>query len=199
MFFIKKNICPYCESEISSKFACGFCCKILKNLINRYNTKTENCFYITAPFIYKSIIRDAILKFKFEKRKEFCKSFCHFMALCDVSFFDVMVCVPTYDETFNSSKELCYLLSKKIKLKFLKDAVFKIKKTKHQHDCSLKERQTNLRKAFKADKKKISGKTVLICDDIITTKSTVKEMALCLKEAGAKKVGAISFAISENL
>ena len=199
MLIKKKYICPYCETEIEGKIACGFCCKILKHLINLKNEEIKHCSYIAAPFIYKSIIRDAILKFKFEKRKEFCKSFCHFMIFDRIKLFDLLVCVPTFEKEFNSSKELSKVLSKKIKIHFCENAVIKIRKTKHQHNCSLKERLTNLKGAFKADENKVCGKHILICDDIITTKSTIKEIAFSLKKAGAKSVGAVSFAISQNL
>ena len=195
--FFRRKYCPFCGDEIKNNKVCRYCCNILKQLINKKVKKTKDCCYLTAPFIYKDIVREAILDFKFEKKKEFCKNFCYFMLGCKIDSFDIMVCVPTYEKKFNSSKELAKVLSKKLKIKFYKDAVIKTKKTKNQHNCAIKERLINLKGAFKANQKLVDGKRVLICDDIITTASTIQEISNALKKAGASYVGAIAFAISD--
>ncbi len=196
--FFKRIYCPFCGDEIKNNKACRYCCSILKQLINKKVSKTKDCSYFTAPFIYNDIVREAILDFKFEKKKEFSKNFCYFMLGCKIDFFDIMVCVPTYEKKFNSSKELAKVLSKKLKMKFYKDAVIKTKRTKNQHNCTIKERLTNLKGSFKADQTIVKGKKVLICDDIITTASTIQEISDALKKAGALHVGAIAFAMSDR-
>ena len=196
--FFKRIYCPYCGDEIKKNTACKFCCSILKSLINKKVGKTKDCSYFTAPFLYKDIVREAILDFKFNKKREFCKSFCHFITIHKTNFFDLIVCVPTFEKKFNSSKELCKVLSKKFKIKFYKNAVIKIKKTKNQHNCEIKERLINLKDSFKADPKIVKNKKILICDDIITTAATIQEISKVLKEAGAKHIEAISFAISDK-
>ena len=196
--FFKRIYCPYCGDEIKKNTACKFCCNILKNLVNKKVCRTKDCSYFTAPFLYKDIVREAILDFKFNKKKEFCKSFCHFMQIRKANSFDLMVCVPTFDKKFNSSKELSKVLSKKFKIKFCKNAVIKIRRTKNQHNCEIKERLINLKGSFKSDPKIVKNKKILICDDIITTASTIQEISKVLIDAGAKYVGAISFAISDN-
>ncbi len=60
------------------------------------------------------------------------------------------------------------------------------------------ERQQNIAKAFKVKRKKaITGKNLLLVDDIITTGATVKECGKVLKDNGAKLVYACSTAIAE--
>ncbi len=120
------------------------------------------------------------------------------MAACIKTSFDVLVCVPTFEKEFNASKEIANTLRKKLKIKFQKNAIIKIKKTKTQHSCNFNERLQNLNNAFKANEKKLSGKKILICDDIITTGSTIEEMSAACKKAGAVFVGAIAVAISEK-
>ena len=198
----KLKSCPYCAEETSNSYACHECFKELKTLCNFKIGKTKDCFFLTAPFIYKDLVRDAILDFKFNEKIYFCKSFAAFMAACKLPKFDVLVAVPTYEKKRNSSKEIAIHLKKHIKIKFIKKAVIKIKKTKAQHNCDYFNRLTNLKGAFKINEKKaklLVGKNILICDDIITTSTTVQEMANVLNKAGANKVGAVSFAVSEKL
>ena len=44
----------------------------------------------------------------------------------------------------------------------------------------------------------ILGKSVLICDDIFTTGSTLSEAALALRKAGARSVTALAFTASKD-
>lgn len=70
----------------------------------------------------------------------------------------------------------------------------RIKDTKPQYKLSRKERLNNLSNAFETDKTMISGKTLLIMDDICTTGATFEEMIKVLKEAGITDI--ICFATS---
>jgi predicted amidophosphoribosyltransferase len=51
-----------------------------------------------------------------------------------------------------------------------------------------KERQNNLKKAFKVTRNDVKLEMIVVVDDIYTTGSTVEEAARTLKSAGAKKV-----------
>ncbi len=199
MLLKKKKECPYCGMQINGFIACLECLKDLKKLVNEKFGKTENCFSFTAPFLYKDIVREAILNFKFHEKIEYCKSFCYFMASFNFSYFDVLVYVPKFEKEFNSSKEIAKVLTKTVNIKFCNDGLKKIKQTKSQHNCQFKDRFFNLKDAFKGEPKRLYGKNVLICDDVITTSSTIEEAAKAAKKAGAKNVGAISFAASEKL
>ncbi len=191
-------MCPYCYEKTSNYVSCERCANQLKNLVNVKSGSTKDCYSFTAPFIYKDIVRDAILTFKFEKKIEYCKSFCYFIKACNTYLADILVYVPNNDGKFNSSKEIAKILKRKLKIKLQNNAITKVKKTKCQHNCNFKERYINLNGAFIANEKKVRGKTILICDDIITTASTMQEMASALKKSGALKVFGIAFAISEN-
>lgn len=71
----------------------------------------------------------------------------------------------------------------------------KIKETKSQVGLKKKERAVNLRGAFNVlDKEKVSGKRILLVDDVCTTGTTLSECARSLKENGAKEVWAITVA-----
>ena len=44
------------------------------------------------------------------------------------------------------------------------------------------------------NKNKIEGKSILIVDDVMTSKSSLEELAKTLKKAGANKIFAVTFA-----
>ncbi len=65
----------------------------------------------------------------------------------------------------------------------------KIRQTKSQVKFSGKKRRENLKNSFIFNKKiNISGRTIIIVDDITTTGTTLNECAKVLRRAGAKKV-----------
>lgn len=67
--------------------------------------------------------------------------------------------------------------------------VFKTAETRHQKELSKKERQENLKNAFIIkNPEKISGKNILVIDDVCTTGSTLSEIAGLLKSNGAEKI-----------
>ncbi|GAB6139939.1 hypothetical protein JCM14076_06680 [Methylosoma difficile] len=59
--------------------------------------------------------------------------------------------------------------------------------TPHQTELSAKQRRKNMHNAF-AVQKPLNGETVAIVDDVMTTGSTVNELAKALKQAGAGRV-----------
>lgn len=96
---------------------------------------------------------------------------------------------------FNQAEELarhfCDFDPKSFELRT--DLIFKIKNTPSQVSCRKKsERLNNLRGAFAAGpKKKLTGKTVVIIDDVATTGATIGEIKKVLLKRGARQVLAI--------
>ena len=72
------------------------------------------------------------------------------------------------------------------------------KDSTEQHKLEREERQGHADKVYLAAKnhRDIKGKTILICDDVITTGSTIRACAAQLRSMGAEKVYACSIAVS---
>ena len=84
------------------------------------------------------------------------------------------------------------IISKRLKLKFQKNVLKKIRQTRPQKGLKAAERKKNLKGAFKVCKN-VEGKNILLIDDVITTGSTLLENAKMLYKAGAKRVTVLTF------
>ena len=199
MFFDEVYRCPYCGEPISNRVACKECAEKLSDFVNFKKMKTAYCNEIVAPFIYDGLVRGAVLDYKFGGKVDNCESFAFFMKNCDLAKADLVVGVPCFKNRQKAkvAKNLTLAFSRATRLKCSFLAVKKVKKTHFQHESGLSQRRTNLRGAFEVRSRKIKNKKILICDDIITSGSTVNELAYVLKEAGAVKVSAVAVAISK--
>ena len=124
--------CPYCNELNKNSIACEHCVVQLQNIINFHKLKTKYCDEFTAPFIYDSVVRDAILKFKFSNCLDYAVSFAEFMSSCDFKRPDLVVGVPSFKNKQKNKvlKELVLAFCKKAHLKANFRAIKKIQATK---------------------------------------------------------------------
>ncbi|HVS79860.1 MAG TPA: hypothetical protein VHF05_02685 [Candidatus Paceibacterota bacterium] len=74
------------------------------------------------------------------------------------------------------------------------NALMKVRETESQTALSRAKRLRNLVGTFEADKVAVSGRDILLLDDVVTTGATIAEAKRALREAGAGEI--LSFAIS---
>lgn len=90
---------------------------------------------------------------------------------------------------FNQSELIAEKFSARFHYAYLKDCLARKINTPHQVGLKQKERQKNIKGAFCVKKpEKISGKIIILIDDVITTGSTLEEAARTLKNNGAVNV-----------
>ena len=94
---------------------------------------------------------------------------------------------------FNQSELLAKKIAEKLGLNFESDLVIRSKNTKPQVDLKAEERKKNIENAF-ALSKALENKNYLLVDDVVTTGSTLNEIAKLLKKEGANQVWAITLA-----
>jgi len=94
---------------------------------------------------------------------------------------------------FNQSIELARTLSKKLDIPLNIDGVIRVRATASQSGLDAKQRKKNIRGAFKL-RKNSNAKHVAIIDDVVTTTSTVNEIARLLKGNGVERVDVYSIA-----
>lgn len=86
-------------------------------------------------------------------------------------------------------------LDKETNLKHIPKALVRIKDAPSQTKLSSKtERIKNLSGAFRANPAIVSGKTIILVDDVVTTGTTLKEARRALKNAGARKIRSYALA-----
>jgi ComF family protein len=97
------------------------------------------------------------------------------------------------DRGYNQSKLIASEFSKLSGIELL-DCVFKIRETDFQAKLNFEGRVKNLKGAFKADKKLLKNKSVILIDDVLTTGSTANAVSKALKSAGATNVTVLTVA-----
>jgi len=90
---------------------------------------------------------------------------------------------------FNQSAEIAKLLSDFLKIPLQINNLIKIKNTQPQVELGEKEREKNIKGAFKIRiPEEIKEKIIFLVDDVFTTGTTLEEAARVLKNKGAKEV-----------
>lgn len=88
---------------------------------------------------------------------------------------------------FNQSLELARRVGKNLDIQVLTNVCERVRDTPPQAALPWKERQKNMRRAF-ACNQDLSGKSVAVVDDVMTSGASLTEMALTLRTAGALEV-----------
>lgn len=143
------------------------------------------------------MLRDLILGYKFSNRLGLSR------LLAEMAYTtfnkrssrmpDLIIPVPLHRKRllwrgFNQSAELSRLLAKRVERPLSHKGLIRTRHTRPQTRLGLTERQENIKAAFAADPSIVSGKTVLLMDDVYTTGSTLRECAKTLNGAGAAGV-----------
>jgi ComF family protein len=116
---------------------------------------------------------------------------------------DVIIPVPLHrmrlwQRRFNQSAFLAHWIANASEKRCLTDVLLRTTRTRQQVGLSAEERRKNVRRAFTVDpdlQTHVSGKKVLLIDDVRTTGATLGACAQTLKKAGAAQVDALTFAL----
>lgn len=98
---------------------------------------------------------------------------------------------------FNQSELLAAEIGRAFGLPVASDALERTRRTRPQVDLPIDQRSENVRGAFRAARQDvISGRSLLLIDDVFTTGSTVNSAAQALRDAGAREVHILTLARS---
>ncbi|RKQ39482.1 DNA utilization protein GntX [Enterobacter sp. R1(2018)] len=105
---------------------------------------------------------------------------------------EVIISVPLHSRRawrrgFNQSALLAAPLARWLQCDFQQASVRRVRATTAQHQLSARLRRSNLRGAFRVEFP-VAGRHMVIVDDVVTTGSTVAEIARLLKKQGAATI-----------
>ncbi len=100
-----------------------------------------------------------------------------------------------FKRKYNQAVLLAKELSKLSNLFYTPFAIKRLRHTIPQAGLSLKQREKNLKKAFRMDGKEIiKDKVVILIDDVVTTGATARSCSQEILNSGAKEVRVLSLA-----
>lgn len=204
---IYPNVCGICD-KLCDDDICKKCEIKLNNIskikIDRYTNKYfKKHLYI---FKYEGIIKERLIKYKFNERNYIYKAFVKFMLknkkICDfLKNYDIIIPVPIHtkrrmERGYNQSALIAKAISKKIpQIDYLEDVLIKKINNKPQSTKNKSERKNNVIGAYyMKNKEKINNKKILLLDDIYTTGNTVNECCKILQSANPKCIDVITIA-----
>jgi ComF family protein len=111
---------------------------------------------------------------------------------------DILIPVPLHKQRlvergFNQSLEISRAVSKQLPVPIDTQCVRRVKSTQAQQTLNITQRKQNIKGCFEMQQSH-NYKHVVLIDDVITTGSTVNELAHTLKKSGVEKVGVWSIA-----
>ncbi|MEB3058305.1 ComF family protein [Parvimonas sp. D9] len=196
-FFFNEDYCFFCkENIIKNSYLCEDCLsKIRKYDKEIFNDYGEKYFKKDILFYYSGMLKTKIKEFKFENgvylKKPFGKLIFDNLDKSLLEKMDYIAYVPSSKKKirqrgYNHSKLLAEEISKYSNIQLF-DNLHKIKNTKSQHFLSLEERSVNLKNSFLVDCD-LTGKNILLIDDIHTSGATIDECYKELKKANCNFV-----------
>ncbi len=217
MFFERKCFCiackkhksidemPFTHNEIG---ICDNCYQKLKTTKDKSFDGGEGVKAVFSPYIYEGDIAKAVKDFKFSGQWLLGELFGKMMynELKSISYiweYDCLIPVPLHEKRlkergYNQSEIIARKLSDLSRLPTINDGIFRIRETKRQSSLTGMERRTNVKGAFFAVESVVSGKKIVLVDDICTMGETVRACADALLKAGAREVIAITLCVSKK-
>ncbi len=191
-----QNACPHCNFPSVAMGVCPDC---------RENPPDFDA--LRSVSVYQGAIRSAIhsLKYKNDLPLAECLSQCLVDLFLTQSWQVDWVCAVPLSEKrqrergYNQSELLAQTFAWALSIPYGRQILVRTRETRTQVGLSAQQRRENVRGAFKADTVRLSGKRVLVIDDVATTSATLSACANALKTAGAVAVYALTLARAVHL
>jgi competence protein ComFC len=191
---LRSQVCAKCDAEISRIDAVK--CMYIPNM-----GETILC---AVPYEYQDQVRQSIIHFKFYGQKQFAGFYAqkmaeHILKCYFPSQFDAVTAVPISTQRrklrgYNQSELIARGIAKRLNLPYC-EYLAKTVDNKEQHKLNEKERHKNVKGVYKPISKScVTGKNILLIDDIVTTGATLCECAAALLQGGARKVNCAAIA-----
>lgn len=190
-FFCRSCRAPFVDAyPLDEQDLCTVCRESLANFDSAYSFGS-----------YEGTLRDLIHLFKYAKVETLAGPLSCFLvrALPMEERFDLIIPMPMHwrkrwERGFNQAELLAWPVARRFGLK-LSGNLRRSRYTKPQAGLSEAERRENLRGSFSVQRAaEVSGKRILLVDDVFTTGATLRAATAVLKRAGAARVVTLTLA-----
>lgn len=176
------TVCPQCAIETPLGERCGTC------------LKSPPAFTRTiAPLRYEFPVDRLIQALKYSHRLPLANWFGNCLSeQITADEHDLLLPLPLHpsrlrERGFNQSVEIARAIHRRLGIPMNVDCLSRVRATPPQAALPLKERAKNVRGAFECTTD-LSGKRILLVDDVMTTGSTLRECARILELHGAAQI-----------
>lgn len=191
LIWLRPPLCPQCGQPQQDGRKCVAC-----------QREPSNLAAIRSAVLFDGPVRQAIHKFKYENQTVLAEPLGELLKHCwNVVEFsvDVIVPVPLHaarlrERGYNQSALLARRLAAAAHLPLVEDCLLRTRATASQMTLGAAERRVNVRGAFECADGRLTGKRVVLIDDVCTTGATLHECGAALLRAGAVSVWALTLA-----
>lgn len=189
LIYVKNPRCMKCGKPLESpaKEYCGDC--------------TRKKHYYDAGrvvWVYTKEMRHSIYRFKYDNKREYADFYLAELLRLYGGWIralgaEAVIPVPLHSQKyrargFNQAQVLAEGIGRELNIPVLTGVVGRNKSTIAQKNLNDKERQENIKNAFKIIDNEVKLKKILLVDDIYTTGSTMDALARVLRENGVKEI-----------
>lgn len=197
--YIKEPCCIKCGKELKEQER-EFCddCR-----------KREHKFIAGSALYDYGSMSDSVYRFKNKDRREYAEFYGRELAVrrgrwLEMIKPDALIPVPIHSSRkrargYNQAELIAEVLSEYTGIPVNASLIARCKRTKPLKNLTGKERQNNLKKAFKIIQNDVKLDTIVIIDDVYTTGSTLDAMTRVLQSAGISNVYFLTLTIGRGI
>lgn len=190
LIFLSKGNCYLCREEFAKRFICWDCYSKLKIQNTLYGKEISGLDRVYISTFYNRFIREKLAEFKYREGSYLYRAFGEIMldSLRMVGYedIDLIVPIPIYrtrenSRGYNQAELLAEYIGRNLNIDYSFDLVEKHIETRSQNSLNSRDRLSNLRGAFRLLRTQdLKDKKILLIDDVLTTGSTLREVAKVL-------------------
>ena len=185
-------LCPVCGAPQASGIVCPGCWQ--------RHTEIDG---IRSVFRFDGVVRKAIHQLKYRDLKAVAPCLAELLADYLGSHplpGEALVCVPLHprrlrERGYNQSGLLARELGKRVGLPVIEDCLIRVRQAQPQvRAVDAEERRRNVVDAFACRDDRVTGKQIILLDDVCTSGATLEACASALKNKGAASVWGLTLA-----
>lgn len=197
-------VCEECQSRLVyvKNPRCKKCGKPVENAGKEFcmdcNRKKHYYNSGRVVWVYTKEMRQSIYRFKYDNKREYADFYVNELVRLYGGWIkrlevDAILPIPLHKSKyrkrgFNQAQVLAEAIGRELEIPVLSDILVRNKNTTAQKNLNDKERQENVKNAFKIVQNEVQLKKILLVDDIYTTGSTIDAAARILKGDGIEEV-----------